>query len=122
MAKILLADDDVNILKTQSSILTRAGHVVVSVNNGRKALLCLEESNDFDLLVTDIVMPEAEGMETIRAVRKRNKALKIIAMSGGGSSGQMDYLTIAKGMGANLTLHKPFTGAELLEAIASLIS
>lgn len=121
MAKILLADDDINILRTQCAVLTRAGHEVVAVNNGRKVMRCLEASNDFDLLITDIVMPEAEGMETIRAVRKLNQTLKIIAMSGGGSSGQMDYLTIAKGLGANLTLHKPFSGTELLEAVASLI-
>ena len=84
MAKILLVDDNLDLLKLLNEIISRAGHDVVMAQDGRVALQ-LAKREQFDLLLTDLIMPEKEGIETIMAFRKLHPATKIVAMSGGGA-------------------------------------
>jgi DNA-binding NtrC family response regulator len=117
MARILLVDDDQAFLSVQEEFLRREGHEVVTAGNGRQALRLVQE-RDFDLVITDIIMPDQEGIETIVTLRRTRPALKVIAMSGGGRLNSDDYLEMARRFGAR-TLAKPFTRRDLLDAVAS---
>ena len=107
-------------------LLTKAlegeGHEVVPLDDGSKASRLLSSPNDFDMMITDIVMPEKEGIEVISEIRKRNAELKILAMSGGGRIQAQNYLTIAKRLGANQTIEKPFKTIEFLQAVRELLA
>jgi CheY-like chemotaxis protein len=73
-----------------------------------------------EVLVTDIIMPGMEGIETIREIRREHPGIKVVAMSGGGAVGPRSYLQLARALGADITLRKPFAIADLLEAVSSL--
>lgn len=119
MIRILVVDDDDPLRKILSITLARMGHHVVEARNGKEALqLCQAEPPD--IVLTDIVMPEKEGIETIGALRRFHPNVKIIAMSGGGSGSASDYLKIAKHLGARVTLAKPFSDQAMAEAIATV--
>ena len=113
MAKFLLVDDNEELLEVQSAYLSANDQTVVTARNGKEALLQLDGGN-FDIMVTDVIMPEMEGFETIMTGRKRFPELPIIAVSGGGRVGATDYLSMAKSMGAKTALSKPIAPAELL--------
>jgi DNA-binding response OmpR family regulator len=121
MAKILLVDDNAELLEMAALFLRQAEHVVTTAADGKEAMR-LVEGNAFDLVITDIVMPEKEGLETIMELRRKTPALKIIAMSGGGSVAPEDYLSMARAFGAAQTLAKPFLGEELLAAVDRVLS
>lgn len=112
MAKILLVDDDESLRSALTKALERMGHEIRTAENGRKAM---QVHRDWlpTLILTDLIMPEQEGLETIQAVRAKDKTVKIIAMSGGGRSNPNDYLEIARHLGANAILPKPFSMEEL---------
>ncbi|WP_414665014.1 response regulator [Horticoccus sp. 23ND18S-11] len=119
MARILLVDDDELLRNVLALTLQKMGHVVVEARNGRDALeLCAEGLPD--LLFTDLIMPEQEGLETIATIRQLHPAVKIIAMSGGGRGDATDYLKSARLLGADRTLHKPFTQEAMARAIAEV--
>jgi len=120
MARILLIDDEETFRVTLAKILQLEKHEVTTAANGVEALK-LVMNGKFDLVITDLVMPEKEGLETIVEIRKILPELKIIAMSGGGRGTAYDYLKIASRMGADKTLAKPFTKAELVLAIGELV-
>jgi len=118
MAKILLVDDNLDLLKLLDEIIRRAGHEVVLAQDGQVAL-DLAKREAFDLVITDLIMPEKEGIETIMAFKKLHPATKIIAMSGGGAGvAARDYLVIARSLGVVRTLVKPFSPAELMETVS----
>lgn len=121
MANILLVDDNAGLLKMQAEFLRDAGHTVATAANGKEAMRVVQRGS-FDLVVTDLVMPEKEGIETIIELRRKFPALKIIAMSGGGRVDAKDYLDIARKLGAARTLAKPFSGKELVEAVAQVLA
>lgn len=120
MSCILLVDDHAEFLAVQKELLEDAGHTVVTASNGFKALAAMD-AGVFDLVITDIIMPGKEGIETIIELRRRHPLLKIIAMSGGGRVGAMSYLELAEKLGAIHTLEKPFNEAVLLEAIDTVL-
>ncbi len=120
MARILLIDDEETFRVTLAKILQREQHQVTTAANGVEAMKQVM-SSEFDLVITDLVMPEKEGLETILEIRKILPELKIIAMSGGGRGSAYDYLKIASKMGADRTLAKPFTKAEIILAIGELV-
>ena len=115
MARILIIDDDDTLRGIIVKSLTHAGHEVVHTNNGRKGVE-LFRSNPTDLVVTDMVMPEQEGMETIKILHREFPQLRIIAMSGGLDGSEL-YLDLTRRLGAACTLTKPFTLQQLKEAI-----
>jgi YesN/AraC family two-component response regulator len=121
MAKILLIDDDPSILMMLKKMLEKEGHTVEVANNGREGLEKIESCSP-DLLVTDIVMPEKEGLELIFYLRKKKPGLKIIAISGGGRFSYEGYLTSAKYFGANRVFQKPLDRKEFVQSVSDLLS
>jgi CheY-like chemotaxis protein len=120
MANILVVDDNEEILILQREILGRGGHQVTTAINGDEAIR-LFRASQFDLVITDLIMPDKEGIETIRDLRKLNPVVKIIAMSGGGRLSAEDNLAIAQSLGASRTLAKPFSSRDLLEVVNNLL-
>lgn len=102
-ARILIVDDDAGVRQVLRSMLTAAGYDVSLAHNGREAMDRLKQAQ-FDLIITDLVMPEQEGIETIKLLRRDYPAIKIIAISGAFGG---DYLRIAGFLGAHRTLAKP---------------
>lgn len=114
--RILVIDDDSLLRQTIRRMLESAGHCVVEASNGRTGLEAFR-NNPVDAVVTDIIMPEKEGIETIREIRAANGAIPIVAISGGGRNQYMEFLTIAKKLGATATLAKPFRKEQLLATL-----
>jgi CheY-like chemotaxis protein len=121
MAKILIIDDDPSIQTMLKRMLEKAGYEVDIASNGSEGLEKIESCPP-DLLVTDIVMPEKEGLELIFYLRGKNPGLKIVAISGGGRFHYEGYLTSAKLLGADLIFQKPLVHKEFVQAIADLIN
>jgi DNA-binding response OmpR family regulator len=121
MPKILLVDDDDALRKVLRLTLVKMGHAVVEARNGKEAL-ALQRNEPFELILTDLIMPEKEGLETIEEFRKKFPEVKIIAMSGGGRVSVTDYLKIAKVMGADGILAKPFSNDEMAAAIDAVLA
>jgi DNA-binding NtrC family response regulator len=115
-SKILLADDEDLFAVMLQRSLAMFGYEVVRARNGREALLAYQPAN-FGLVITDLIMPDMEGVELIVALRRVNPAVKIIAMSGGGRNHPQSYLHIAEKIGALRTLAKPFPIPDLVAAI-----
>ena len=121
MAKILLVDDNQDLLGLQGEFLRMSGHEVETAVNGVEALAQASRKN-FDLVVTDIIMPSKDGIEVIIALRKSQPSAKIIAISGGGRLNAKDYLGIAQKLGAAATLAKPFSGSELVATVERVLA
>src|ERR1700760_260563 len=112
MAKILVIDDDPGFRRMIRMILTRMHHDVVEAQDGNQGV-ALFQAEQPDLTISDIVMPDKEGIQTILEIRALAPEARIIAMSGGGANLGTSYLTAALKLGANLILSKPFRPAEL---------
>ncbi len=115
MKRILLVDDDQNVREVLQKSLEVGGFNVVPAANGAEAAVRMGES-PIDLVITDIIMPEVEGIEMIFWLRREYGRIPIIAMSGGGKMDSASCLTLAKAAGANLALIKPFPLLELTAA------
>ena len=113
---LLVIDDEAQIRMLFRTALEAVGYRVLTAENGRHALNVLAHQ-DVDLILVDIYMPGMDGLELIPRLREIQPASKIIAMSGG--SGEWDAFDIAKDLGVNHTLKKPFSPRELLEAISA---
>jgi CheY-like chemotaxis protein len=113
---ILLVDDDDQFRDVIQMMLERQGHTVVIARNGNEAVKRFREQPPH-LVITDLIMPDKEGLETIHDLRRITPGVKIIAMSGGGRATPMNYLKIAEGIGAAASLAKPFTNQQLTDAI-----
>jgi len=120
MTDILVIDDEPAIVAVLRHILEGAGYQVLVAPDG-KAAVAVYDSHPVDLVITDILMPEQEGLETIRQLRSRSSTLKIIAMSGGGRYRLAEFLKVAKMLGADSTLYKPFTQQEVLDTVHRLL-
>jgi DNA-binding response OmpR family regulator len=112
MARILVIDDDRDVREMLRRILEHDGHEVIEASNGEAGVRLYRE-RPADVVITDIIMPEKEGIETIRDLRRENPQIKIIAISGGGRIGPSDYLNAARMLGAKKTFSKPFSRQEL---------
>jgi DNA-binding NtrC family response regulator len=120
MANIVVIDDEPAMLRITCRTLQAAGHAVVAFANGRGGIEHFKKEAP-DLLITDIFMPEMEGLETIKSARDLRPAMPIIAMSGM-SFGGGDYLHVAERFGAIATLKKPFRRSELLALVARVLA
>ncbi len=120
MARIILIDDDDVFRSMLSQTLEHFGYTVNQASNGKEGLKLLEREAA-DLVITDIVMPEKEGVEVLMELRERRPHLKIIVISGGGPGSAEDYLGIAKLLGASAALAKPFSNDALLATIEQLL-
>jgi CheY-like chemotaxis protein len=114
--RILLVDDDDMLRSVLAQVLHRAGYFINTASDGRQGLeIALAE--DYDLVITDLIMPETEGIELIQQLRKVKPAIRIIAMSGGGRVSPENYLSLAKALGATAVLSKPFLNEDILKAV-----
>lgn len=120
MAKILLIDDDGALREYVSFWLSRQGYEVVTANDGRVGVQLAKELS-FDLIITDLIMPGKDGIETILAMRRDKMDVPILAISGGSAEGPDLYLRSAIALGANDGLAKPFTESRLVEKVAGLL-
>jgi len=120
LARILIIDDDPQILDMIGQTLEREGHEVIDASDGKEGLKLYRE-NPTDLIITDIIMPEKEGIETIMELRRDFPDVKIIAISGGGRIDAEQYLSMAQKLGAQRTFAKPVARAELLKAVRELL-
>jgi DNA-binding NtrC family response regulator len=119
MSYILVVDDDTNFRQMLAQTLERAGYRVVEAEDGNVALKACETEVP-GLVITDILMPEKEGLETIQELRAKYPEVNIIAMSGGGRISPDSYLPLAKSLGAVKTLQKPFRREEVIKAVQEL--
>ncbi len=119
--RILIIDDDALMRLALAKILLSAGYDVEQAGDGDEGLR-LQRSQSFDLIITDLIMPDKEGIQIIRELRKEDSAIRIIAMSAGGRGGATDYLKWARLMGAKQCLSKPIKREDLLDAVTSVLA
>ena len=120
MKRILVVDDEKTIRHLLGDLLSNDYQVTLAAT-GMEARQCLD-TDSFDLLITDLVMPELNGVDLVMGLQKTQPALKIIAMSGGGGiNGRFDYLPVAQLVGASKILRKPFALVDVSEAVKELI-
>jgi DNA-binding response OmpR family regulator len=121
MSRILVIDDDRLVRFTIRTALEHAGHTVVEAEDGVRGLAAFDAA-PFDLVITDLLMPEKEGVETVREIRQRSAQVKILAVSGGGAMKTLDYLAMAEALGADRSLAKPFTSRALVAVVEELLA
>ncbi len=118
---ILVVDDEPELRELIQLVLRGAGHAVVGAADGREAAQMIA-SQPFDIVMTDLIMPERDGLEFIAEVRAKYPNVRVIAMSGGGHIARDSYLRIAQGFGAHAILEKPFENREVFSAIESALA
>ena len=120
MRRILVIDDDNAVRLTAQMILEDAGYEVICAVDGEQGLRVFERASPH-LVITDIIMPNKEGIETIMQIRSSDSKTPILAISGGGRIGNADFLKMAQQLGANEILAKPFKPQELTAAVRRLL-
>lgn len=121
MYRILIVDDDTLVRDALRLMLEHAGYDVTEAAEGGEAL-ALHEAQKFDLVITDLIMPDVEGIETITKMKKMTPHTPLIAMSGGARIGPGQLLTIAEDCGANASFTKPIDRKEFLESVAGFLA
>jgi CheY-like chemotaxis protein len=116
MPSILIIDDDDSLRDSLRRTLHKEGYTIMEAGEGSRGLKQLECQRP-DVVLLDMFMPNKDGLETIRELRRTHPEIKIIAMSGGGFKGTVDVLHVAKMLGVRQTLAKPFTREQLLETV-----
>jgi CheY-like chemotaxis protein len=117
--RVLLIDDNADTRDTLRWLLEGEGYAVAAAANGLEGLKA-QRNEPADIVVTDIFMPEQDGIETLWTFREEFPGVPIIVMSGGGMPGATDYLSIARELGAQRTLRKPFDPQELIEVVGQI--
>jgi DNA-binding response OmpR family regulator len=121
MTKILVIDDDTAVRETLSLILQADGYDVVSAEDGDRGMAVYHRERP-DLVITDIIMPEQEGIQTISEIRAAQPNAKIIAISGSGRVGSIDFLRMAELLGATDSMTKPFCPDDLLSRVKACLA
>ena len=121
MNKILVIDDDDAVRNTMVAILKRGGYEVSTASDGNRGMASFRKDRPA-LVITDIIMPDKEGIATILDIRRQCPEARIIAMSGGGRLDSADILSYAKKLGANEILYKPFAPDELLKCVRTCLA
>ena len=116
MSQILIIDDEPQVRSLLKQMLEQEGYSVTVASDGIEGLERFHKRPS-DLIITDLVMPEQEGLETIRLIRKDNPDVPIFAISGGGKNSAQSYLDLAKLIGANVILKKPIDQKVLIDEI-----
>jgi YesN/AraC family two-component response regulator len=119
--KILLVDDEILTRKTLEAFLVRKGFDVISAEDGHHATRFLKKYTP-QIVITDIIMPEKNGIELILDIQKKYPSIKIIAISGGGKINASTHLNIAKDLGVHAIISKPVTDKDLLSAIEECLN
>jgi len=119
-ARILVIDDEEEVRDILKQMLELEGYEVITAKDGNEGIKLFKQ-NPADLVITDIIMPDKEGIETIIELRREFPDVKIISISGGGRIGPHDYLAMAKKLGAERSFTKPFERKKILQAIEELL-
>lgn len=120
--RVLLVDDDPLVRQSLERMLAGAGYQVTAVENGKAALAAVHAATEpFALILTDIIMPGMDGVETIMEIRRSQAGARIVAMSGGGRLRSEDLLEMARKLGAAATINKPFRQHELLAKLRDVL-
>lgn len=119
--RVLVVDDNPDMRSFVKIVLERAGFEAQVAADGQRALE-LQREHPADVLITDIFMPERDGIELIQQFKSSFRQVKIIAMSGGGQVARHDYLPVAEKLGADAVLHKPFAAETLLKTLRHLVA
>jgi CheY-like chemotaxis protein len=120
MSVILLIEDDNEMRDMLKTALIRKDHVVIEAENGKEALIHFKPGVT-DLVITDLIMPDEDGLKVIMKIRKLKPAIKVIAISGGGKAGPGSYLNLAKVLGADAVYSKPFSINDIILKIEELM-
>jgi DNA-binding response OmpR family regulator len=120
MKRILLVEDEDDLRGILRIFLEKMGYAVSEARNGKEGIGIFNKEA-IDLVISDLMMPEKEGLETIRELKRSNPHVKIIAISGGGRSDARDNLKMAKLFGATVALPKPFPLHDLAKAVKDLV-
>ena len=121
MSGVLIVEDDKELREMIRISLARRKHTVIEAINGKEAIIHFKSSIT-DLVVTDLIMPEEDGLKVIMKLKELKPSLKIIAISGGGKAGPGSYLNLAKALGADAIYSKPFSINELISKIEELLT
>ena len=121
MARILLADDNRQLRNILAEALTEAGHSVVEAADGKQAITQLA-AQSFEVVITDMLMPEADGAEVMQMHRRLVPRPLLVVIGGGGHIDPERYLAMARAMGADQVLRKPFPPSVLIAAVARLLA
>jgi len=122
MARILIIDDEELFRNMLRQMLEQAGHKVTEAPEGGQGIEAYRKEPT-DLVITDIFMPEKEGISTIQELKQEFPSVKVIAVTGGGKKNcGFEYLSFAENVGADKTLNKPFERQELLDAVDELLA
>ena len=121
MTSILLVDDDEMSRAVVHKLLERSGYAVYSTGMGQEALDHYRGPQS-DLVITDLIMPDLDGLEVIQQLRQIDPAVRVLAISGGGRVDAEEYLSVARKFGAVEVLPKPFTGQELKQAVEKALT
>ncbi len=120
MARILVIEDETVFCMLMEDALEKAGHEVISASDGEEGMHLFAEQ-PCDVVITDILMPNKEGLETILELAQQSPTVKIIAISGGGSSLGDDLLDMAKDFGAQRALRKPIQMKQLVALVKEML-
>src|ERR1022692_3404851 len=122
MPSILIADDEPSVRQFLRKVLMDAGHEVLEASNGKEAMSQIRQTS-IDLLITALVMPEQDGVETIRVLRKQYPELRIIATSGALRDAQLEgiLLRVAVALGVKATIQQPLTADVVLETVQRVL-
>lgn len=121
MARVLIIDDQPEMRNIMRRSLELVGHEVVEARDGTDGVAQYRRTSA-DIVVTDILMPDSDGIELITSLRRVDPQVRILAISGGGSAGRVDFLRMATTLGAKSTLNKPFSPAQLQARVAELLA
>ena len=119
MPRILIIDDDVAVRTTVRHLLERAGYQIVEAGDGREGSRMLD---GVDLVITDLLMPEVDGVDLLGMIRREGRTVPVIAMSGGGKVDSKSYLDVARALGAFATIAKPFELEHLLSTVRDALA
>ena len=120
MPHILIVEDDVEFRKMLVAVLLQEGHTIVEAGDGKSAVRWLS-THVFDLVISDVHMPETDGLEMIMKLHDARNPTPVIAMTGGHMQSDL-YLKVAKSLGARRVLEKPFKLAELTTCIRDVLA
>jgi CheY-like chemotaxis protein len=121
MAHILVMDDETSVRSLFGQLLESAGYSVVLASDGREGLRLMKQQKP-DLIITDIMMPEMDGLELLMNIRKQHLDVPVIAISGGMKTQAVNFLPQAKKLGAQRVFIKPVELSALLQAVQELLS
>jgi CheY-like chemotaxis protein len=121
MAGILIVEDDKDLREMLKTSLIRRKYTVHEASNGKEALLRFKPAIT-DMVITDLIMPDEDGLKVIMKIKELKPSIKIIAISGGGKAGPSNYLNLARALGADEIFSKPFSINDLVKKIAVLLN